>query len=55
LRLSSLTDIQLIEKTQHAAREIFEQDPELQLPENQALAGVLHSFWGSNQRQGDVS
>ena len=55
LRLSNLTDIQLIEKAQHIAREIFEQDPDLQLPENQALAGVLRSFWGSNPRQGDVS
>jgi ATP-dependent DNA helicase RecG len=55
LRLSSLTDIQLIEKAQSAAREIFEQDPELQLPENQALVGVLQAFWGANPRQGDVS
>jgi ATP-dependent DNA helicase RecG len=55
LKLSGLTDIQLIEKAQQAAREIFERDPELQLPENQAMAGVLQSFWGSNQRQGDVS
>lgn len=55
LRLSSLTDIHLIEKAQSAAREIFEQDPELQLPENQALVGVLQAFWGANPRQGDVS
>jgi len=56
LKLSSLTDISLIEKAQHAVREIFEQDPDLQLPENQALAGVLQTFWGSNNlRQGDVS
>jgi len=55
LKLSSLTDIPLIEQAQHAVREIFEQDPDLQLPENQALAGVLQTFWGSNLRQGDVS
>jgi ATP-dependent DNA helicase RecG len=57
LRLASLGDIRLIEKAQRSARNIFEQDPDLRLPEHRALAGVVARFWGENGKgtQGDIS
>jgi ATP-dependent DNA helicase RecG len=57
LRLASLTDIQLIEKAQGLAKELFEQDPELLLPEHQPLAVSLRRAWGDSGPavSGDVS
>lgn len=57
LRLASLGDIHLIEKAQRSARKIFEQDPDLRLPEHRALAGMVARFWGENGNgaQGDIS
>jgi ATP-dependent DNA helicase RecG len=57
LRMASLSDVQLIEKAQRSAKELFEQDPELNLPEHQALASMLAEFWGQNGRtpQPDIS
>jgi len=57
LRLASLTDVQLIEKAQRIARELFERDPHLALPEHQLLADSLAAFWGEGRRglQADVS
>jgi ATP-dependent DNA helicase RecG len=53
LRLANLTDVHLIEKARHHAQEIFNVDPDLQLPEHQLLAQSLKRFW--NLGQGDIS
>jgi ATP-dependent DNA helicase RecG len=46
LRLASFTDIRLIERAQRAAKQLFERDPQLTLPEHQLLASTLAAFWG---------
>ena len=51
LRMASLTDVQLIEKAQRSAKKMFEQDPELLLPEHQALALTLTNFWGQEEKK----
>jgi len=57
LRLASLTDVQLIEKAQHSARALFEHDPDLVLPEHQALAALLigSESGGMQAAKGDIS
>jgi ATP-dependent DNA helicase RecG len=57
LQMASLTDLQLIEKAQHTAKKIHDQDPELRLPEHAQLASTLAYFWGENEfePQADVS
>jgi ATP-dependent DNA helicase RecG len=57
LQMASLTDLQLIEKAQHIAKRIHDQDPELELPEHTLLASTLSHFWGENrfEPQADVS
>lgn len=53
LRLASLTDLALIEKARRHASELFQQDPDLGLPQHQILAAALERFWGDGK--GDVS
>jgi ATP-dependent DNA helicase RecG len=53
LRLASLTDVRLIEKARNQAQVLFENDPDLQAPENQALLNSLQHYWGEGK--GDVS
>ncbi len=53
LRMASLSDVTLIEKARSHAQRLFEQDPDLQLPEHALLAEALHRFWGNGK--GDVS
>jgi ATP-dependent DNA helicase RecG len=48
LRMATLTDVQLIEKAQQSAKKLFDKDPELLLPEHQALALTLSKFWGQD-------
>ncbi len=57
LQMASLTDLQLIEKAQHAAKQLHEQDPYLSKPENEQLAATLAHFWGQNEfePQADIS
>ena len=57
LQMASLTDLQLIEKAQHTAKKIHDQDPDLNLPEHVQLASTLAHFWGENEfePQADVS
>jgi ATP-dependent DNA helicase RecG len=57
LQMASLTDLQLIEKAQHAAKKLVDQDPDLNLPEHAQLASTLAHFWGENEfePQADVS
>jgi ATP-dependent DNA helicase RecG len=53
LRLASLTNIRLIEKARRHAQIIFNNDPELNLPEHQFLATTLERFW--TRGEGDIS
>jgi ATP-dependent DNA helicase RecG len=57
LQMASLTDLQLIEKAQHTAKSIHDQDPDLSQPEHAQLAATLAHFWGENEfePQADVS
>jgi ATP-dependent DNA helicase RecG len=57
LHMATLTDLQLIEKAQRTAKSLFEQDPDLNLPEHQKLAATLAHFWGQNGQviQPDIS
>jgi ATP-dependent DNA helicase RecG len=57
LQMASLTDFQLIEKAQRSAKALFEQDPDLSLPQNRELAATLAHFWGQNGQaiQADIS
>jgi ATP-dependent DNA helicase RecG len=48
LHLASLTDVMLIEKVQHAAKNLLDQDPDMELPENLRLAKSFQYFWGQN-------
>ena len=53
LKLAELTDIHLIEKARNEAHLIFNEDPELEQPKFQLLAGTFRRFW--KQGQGDIS
>ncbi|MFN2215079.1 MAG: ATP-dependent DNA helicase RecG [Anaerolineales bacterium] len=57
LQMASLTDLQLIEKAQHTAKKLHNQDPNLKLPEHEQLAETLAHFWGQNELepQADIS
>jgi ATP-dependent DNA helicase RecG len=57
LQMASLTDLVLIEKAQHTAKNLHDQDPDLSLPEHEQLAATLAHFWGQNEfePQADVS
>jgi ATP-dependent DNA helicase RecG len=53
LKLASLTDVKLIEKARRQALTLFQQDPDLENPENQLLAANLEHLWGDGS--GDIS
>jgi ATP-dependent DNA helicase RecG len=53
LRLASLTDIHLIDQARREALNLFDQDPELQMPEHQMMSNALVNFWGDGR--GDIS
>jgi ATP-dependent DNA helicase RecG len=57
LRMASLTNLQLIEKAQRSAKMLFDQDPDMALPEHQELSATLAHFWGQNGQgiQSDIS
>ena len=57
LQMASLTDFKLIQKAQRSAKALFEQDPDLSLPQNRELAATLAHFWGQNGQtiQADIS
>jgi ATP-dependent DNA helicase RecG len=48
LQMASLSNLQLIEKAQRSAKKLFEQDPDLNLPEHRELAATLAHFWGQD-------
>ena len=53
LLMAKLSDLRTIEKARREAQLLFERDPDLQLPEHQALAKNLAQFWTPGA--GDVS
>ncbi len=53
LRLANLTDIHMIEKAAHYAREVFNNDQNLSAPEHQLMLDALNHFWPS--AEGDLS
>ena len=53
LRMASLADIHLIESARRHAQVLAGRDPDLQLPEHQALAAALKFAWGGTV--GDIS
>jgi ATP-dependent DNA helicase RecG len=53
LFMAKLSDLRTIEKARREAQLLFERDPDLQLPEHQALAKNLAQFWTPGS--GDVS
>ncbi len=53
LRMAKLTDVRLIESARRHAQALFEQDPNLENPENKKLASAMNDFWGDGK--GDVS
>jgi ATP-dependent DNA helicase RecG len=57
LQMATLTNLQLIEKAQRSAKMLFDQDPDLTLPEHQELSATLAHFWGQNGQgiQSDIS
>jgi ATP-dependent DNA helicase RecG len=57
LRMATLTNLQLIEKAQRSAKMLFDQDPDMTLPEHQELGATLAHFWGQDGQgiQSDIS
>lgn len=53
LKMANLTDVRLIEKARQQAQALFQSDPDLASPENQALATRVQEFWQSGR--GDIS
>jgi len=53
LRLANLADVHLIEKARRHALELFETDPDLQLPQHSLLSASLQRFW--RRGEGDIS
>lgn len=54
LRLATLTDVRLIEKARRFAKNVFEQDPELDQPEHKPLAAAVERFWGERLDNGSA-
>lgn len=53
LRLANITNVYLIEKARRHAQALFDQDPELEEPENQLIKVFLNQSW--EQGEGDIS
>ena len=53
LRMANLMDVRLIEKARLHAQNLFNEDPQLENPENQPLKNMLKRFWEENK--GDVN
>ena len=51
LRVARLSDIGVLEEAREAAMEIFQQDPELEAPENRLLAAQVERFWSPKSDQ----
>jgi ATP-dependent DNA helicase RecG len=55
LRVARLSDMAILEQAREQARALFEHDPDLALPEHQALAQKVAHFWQKPTKEGDVS
>ena len=53
LKMADLTDLKLIESARKQAQAIFNQDPDLNKPENQRLTEAMDRFW--EKSGGDIS
>jgi ATP-dependent DNA helicase RecG len=53
LRLANLADVRLIENARRHSQELFESDPDLQLPQHSLLSASLQRFW--RRGEGDIS
>ncbi len=53
LRMANLANVHLIEKARHLAQSLFEQDPDLSLPEHQPLRLNFERLWQGGR--GDIS
>lgn len=53
LRMANLANVHLIEKARRLAQSLFEEDPDLSHPENQALRANFERFWQGGR--GDIS
>ena len=53
LKVASLSDVRVLEEARAVAREIWEEDPSLQSPQNRLLATRVHQFW--QRGEGDLS
>ncbi len=51
--MANLMDVFTIEKARQQAQALFERDPDLVVPENEALSRTFRKFWGMGR--GDVS
>jgi ATP-dependent DNA helicase RecG len=45
LKVAKLSDVTVLEAARRQAQRIFEDDPQLELPEHAALAALVESFW----------
>lgn len=52
LKVAKLSDVKILEEARTAAQALFEQDPDLKLPEHQPLKDQVHEFW---KGKGDLS
>lgn len=53
LRLANITDVHLISKAQHYAKQVLDNDPTLSAPEHKFMLDALENFWPSEE--GDIS
>ncbi len=53
LKFGDITDVRLIEKARNLAKKVFEQDPDLSLPQHKELNKICHLFWQDGK--GDIS
>jgi ATP-dependent DNA helicase RecG len=53
LKVARLSDVRVLEEARAVAREIWEGDPGLQLPQNRLLASRVNKFW--QRGEGDLS
>jgi ATP-dependent DNA helicase RecG len=52
LKIAKLSDVRILEEARVVAQELFDRDPDLKLPEHQALALSVGEFW---KGKGDLS
>jgi ATP-dependent DNA helicase RecG len=55
LRMANLADVVMIKETREIANRLLAEDPDLQMPENQALQAAVKAFWPQTDGAGDVS